>query len=266
MMGRGHAATGAAMWAGACIASVPLLDQPLLAPVTAAPLVALLVLGAAPVTGASLLPDIDHTNGTIANSMGSFTKLLTKVVSVISGGHRQATHGIWFWFLITGLAFGIHFGAVSAPEAAASQGAVMDAWSWIVSHGDLLTFFVLTAFGQRALGAKWLNKLLAKVWRSATGAMVRVVFFVEAAILTGLAAWVWPEPEQWIWLPFAVSVGHFSHLVADSLTTAGVRWWWPSQKTLRIPVIGDAGSSRETILSIVLWVVFVVAALRAVTM
>lgn len=263
MMGRGHATTGALMWAGASLAAVPYLDTPLLAPVASAPLVALVVLGAAPVSGASLIPDIDHTNGTIANSMGSFTKLLTKVVSVISGGHRQATHGIWFWFLMTGLAFGIHFAAVAGPDPSASAGAVMAAWSWVVTHGDLLTFFVLTAFGQRALGAKWLNKILAKVWRSATGAMVRVVFFVEAALLTGLAMWVWPEPEQWIWLPFAVSIGHFSHLVADSLTTAGVQWLWPSRKTVRLPIVGDAGSKRETWLSLAFGVGFVALAVRA---
>jgi membrane-bound metal-dependent hydrolase YbcI (DUF457 family) len=167
--------------------------------------------------------------------------------------------------VMTLAAFGIHFAALSAPGQPADGGAVGVAWSWVVEHGDLLTFFLLTAFGQRALGAKWLNKALAKVWKSSTGPMVRLAFFIEAAILTGAAAWMWPNPEQWMWLPFAVSIGHFSHLIADTLTTAGVMWLWPSQKTLRFPIIGDAGSGRETVFSFVLGAVFIGCAVFAVT-
>lgn len=257
---------GATMWAGAVIAAVPYTDTTMLAPAATSSIAGLVLLGSAPVMGAALLPDIDHTNGTIANSMGWFTKLLTKVVSVISGGHRQATHGIWFWILVTALAFGVHTASLNAPVADPTQGTVVQAWAWIVQRGDLLTFFVLTAFGQRALGAKWLHAVVAKVWRASTGVVVRALFFAEAAVLTAAATWMWPDPEQWIWLPFAVSIGHLSHLVADTLTTAGVRWWWPSRKTLRLPVIGDAGSARETIFSIGLGLLFVLAVVRALSL
>ena len=260
MMGNGHATTGAAMWAGTVVLAAPhLAGIPMAAPLTTAtivPIAALAILGAAPVTGASVFPDIDHTNGTIANSMGSVTKLLTKIVSVISGGHRQATHGIWFWAVVTAAAFSVHFAAVNAPSRPDDGGAVGAGWSWFVAHGDLFLFFMLTAFGQRALGAKWLNKVLGKVWRGATRHVVGGVFFLEAALLTVLAALVWPQPEQWIWLPVAISVGHLSHLIADTMTTAGVMWLWPKQTTLRVPIIGDAGSVRETIWSAVVGVLF----------
>lgn len=266
MMGRGHATTGAAMWGGAVLATAPMFaDYDITSPLAAVPLVALVALGAAPVAGASLIPDIDHTNGTIANSMGAVTKALTKAVSVLSGGHRQATHGIWFWFVVTLAAFSVHFAAVNAPAVPADGNAAGTAWAWIVEHGNLLTFFMLTAFGQRALGAKWLNKVLSKAYRGATSKMVRIVFFLEAALLTALAAWVWQEPEQWIWLPFAVSIGHLSHLIADSMTTAGVMWLWPRQRTFRVAIIGDAGSARETIWASAVGAVFIACIAVALT-
>lgn len=260
MMGSGHATTGAAMWAGACVAATPLLGTDLLAPVVAtAPLAALIIVGAAPVAGASLIPDIDHTNGTIANSMGTPTKILTKAVSLLSGGHRQATHGIWFWILVTMFAFSMHFAAVNAPAKPVDGSLLGTVVHLVVSHADWLTFFMLTAFGQRALGAKWLKKLMSRVWRGSTGVMVRMVFFLEAGIITAVAAVVWPEPEQWIWLPFAVSIGHLSHLIADTLTTAGVMWGWPSQKVTRFAIIGNAGSGREAIWSAGMGVLFMLA-------
>lgn len=253
------------MWAGVAVAAAPVItSHAQLAPVTAAPLLALVTVGALPVMGAALIPDVDHTNGTIAHSMGSVTKLVTKVVSVISGGHRQATHGLWFWLVTTLAAFSVHTAAVHAPARPADHSLVGSGWSWVVAHGDLLTFFVLTAFGQRALGAKWLNKAFAKVWHSMTGPAVGVLFFLEAGLATGLAALVWRTPQSWVWLPFAVSVGHLSHLIADTMTTAGVMWLWPSQKILRVPIIGDAGSVRETIWSAVVWVGYAAACVYAV--
>lgn len=266
-MGRGHVTVGAAMWAGAVVAAAPVIQSnPALAPVASVPAAALILVGTAPVMGASLLPDIDHTNGTISNSMGWFTKVLTKIVSVISGGHRQATHGLWFWILVTGLAFGVHQGSLRAPQVGQGDSTAAHVWSWAVEHGNLLTFFMLTAFGQRALGAKWVNAVFSKVWRSQSGAVLRAMFFVEAAILTWIAMAVFPEPEQWIWLPFAVSIGHFSHLVADSLTTARVQWFWPSERKFGLPLIGDAGSVRETYFSIALTILYVLAVVRAISL
>lgn len=266
MMGRGHVTVGATMWAGAVLAAAPHVDHPTLAPLAGTSVAALILVGTAPVMGASLLPDVDHTNGTISNSMGWFTKLLTRVVSTLSGGHRQATHGLWFWLLITGLAFGIHQASLRAPELPVDASSAERAWAWAVEHGNLLTFFVLTAFGQRALGAKWVNAIFAKVWRSQSGAVLRAMFFVEAAILTWVATIVFPDPAQWVWLPFAVSIGHLSHLVADSLTTARVQWLWPSQRKFGVPLIGDAGSVRETYLSLALSALYVLAVVKAFTL
>lgn len=251
MMGAGHVAVGTAAWAGTLLTVGPVLGVD--------PSLELMLIGALPVAGAALLPDLDHTNGTIANSMGFVTKTVTRVVSVVSGGHRQATHGLWFWLLVTLAAFGVHLASVNGPTLPADPTPLQSLWGWIVPRGDLLTFFVLTAFGMRAVGAKWLNKIMAKVWKGSTRLMGGAVFFAQAAIMTAVAGVLWPDPAQWAWLPVAVSVGHLSHLVADTLTTAGVPWLYPKEKVVRLPILGKAGSGREAILTAALGMGYVIA-------
>ena len=76
MMGRSHAATGAA--------AVLLVEphQPWQV------LVATAALGAA----AALLPDLDIESSTVSNLLGPITRLLSRGVAWISGGHRMGTH------------------------------------------------------------------------------------------------------------------------------------------------------------------------------
>lgn len=257
MMGKGHAATGAALWGAGIITlavtDTPVSDSPLL---TGASVFALVTLGSFPVHGASLIPDIDHTNGTIAHSMGWPTKMLTKIVSALAGGHRQATHRIWFWLFVTAAAFGAYYASLQAPPLDPNAPLLEQAGPWLLQHISLVLFFIFTMFGQRALGAKWLKKLMAVrlKGKGKAGSATRLTFMVEAAVLTYIAGIVWPTPESWLWLPIAISVGHLSHLFADSLTTQGIYPFRDGGAKWRWPIIGDAGSGRES-----QWVVVMVA-------
>ncbi|HEX7461774.1 MAG TPA: metal-dependent hydrolase, partial [Dermatophilaceae bacterium] len=78
MQGHSHAATGAA--------AVLLVEphQPWLM------LVATAALGAA----AALLPDLDIESSTVSNSLGPVTRLISRVVALVSGGHREGTHSL----------------------------------------------------------------------------------------------------------------------------------------------------------------------------
>jgi hypothetical protein len=80
-------------------------------------------------------------------------------------------------------------------------------------------------------------------------------------------------PEQVAWFPLAVTIGFVAHLVGDFLTTGGVpgllwpwaprppeqlrpvpvlnRVWLPSGH-VALPLLGDTGSLRETMLGTVL--------------
>ena len=90
MMGYSHTVSAAAGWlilAETGVVQVP--DTPTLIVTTLA------------CAGAGMLPDIDHHNGSIANSIPPLSRWLARVVGAISGGHRKGTHSliglIAFW-------------------------------------------------------------------------------------------------------------------------------------------------------------------------
>src|SRR6266508_3347748 len=94
MMARSHALLGAAGWLAAAPVVSDAVHRPLDLPTLAC-------------AGAALLPDLDHHDGLIANSLGPPTRLLARVVARISGGHRHATHSLLFGLLAGGLAWAI---------------------------------------------------------------------------------------------------------------------------------------------------------------
>jgi len=78
MMGRSHMATGAA----AVLLVEPHQPWPVL--------VATAALGAA----AALLPDLDIESSTVSNSLGPVTRLISRGVALVCGGHREGTHSL----------------------------------------------------------------------------------------------------------------------------------------------------------------------------
>lgn len=220
MMGAGHALLGTATWAVTATVALPAAGM------TVTPTI--LIAGAIPVAGAALIPDIDHPTATMANAGGPITKIISKTAATLSGGHREGTHTLWFFLATTTLAF-----------ATTTLTGIWGAIAW---------FFTMSAFGAQALAKTELHRRFNKVWKKNTGIFAKAYCWAFAAAATAFAIWVFglEDTGKWWWLPWAIALGHLSHLIGDSITTAGLKLGWGLPK-VRLPLLGDAGSSRETI-------------------
>lgn len=232
-MGTGHAASGMAVWL-ALTSPAPVgfgvLDLELPAVIS----------GAVICAGAALLPDADHPNATIAHSVPGLGSVAAGAVGAASGGHRHGMHsllaivGCWllFWWM----------GTVT----------VQTGWSVVpeLSVGGIVAGVALTTFAYKVLR-------IAKSWIRAW-LMGMVSGLILAAFLPGAD----------LWLPLCVTIGYGVHLAGDLLTVQGVPLLWPlpikPPKALHsvpvvnriwmkngyfaLPVLGTAGSMRETVL------------------
>lgn len=239
MMGVHHALTGSGTWLFLTSTStlVPSLGVMPMEPSHVA-------LGAVVTAGAALLPDADHPNATIAHSVPFVGKLATSVIGEASGGHRHGTHS------------GLSAVIVSALAAA------FYLFGWAdFSHGSVLSI----ASGVAAAG---LLAFAVKVLRFVRGWTRAWMVGIGVA---GLITWL--APEQWVWLPASIAVGWVVHMAGDFLTTGGLPLLWPlNPKPSRswsanpflnslwsrggyfaMPVLGNAGSMREWLLCVPLW-------------
>lgn len=230
MMGRSHAVSGALAWALAT--SVPSVAEPL--GVASLPLDLRLV-GLGVAAGWALAPDADHARATISRSAPG-ASLLTATAGRISGGHRHGMHSllaiavVWYVVpLLVDLRFPVPLVGPVSPAA-------------------LLTLPAL-AFAAKAVRA-------APSWPVAwAGAAVVTVLVIALA------------DGSWAWLRVAATLGYLVHVAGDALTTEGINWIWPlrlrSPRWVRrsplrhlwtsggyaaVPLLGSAGSWRETIL------------------
>jgi membrane-bound metal-dependent hydrolase YbcI (DUF457 family) len=237
MMGITHATSGAAAWL-AVTTTMPVLG------LGAYPLDPVGVLaGTAVAAGAALLPDADHHSATIAHSVPVLGRLVARTVGALSGGHRQGAHSAIAVLVIAVLAWALTLITVVVDEFGT------------VAIGAGIGTAVLTCFGLKARG-------FARSWAAA---------WVAGAAVG--AAIVFLAPEQIAWFPLAVTVGFVAHLAGDFLTTGGVpgviwpqvlrppeRWrdtpvvnrLWLASGHVALPVLGDTGSLRETLLGAVL--------------
>lgn len=231
MMGKGHATLGVAAWC----ATAPVIVTATGNPIT----VGALLLGAIPVAGAALIPDIDHPNGSIANSAGPITRGIAKGAAFLSGGHREGTHTLPFFAIVTAAAF-----------LTVWAGNMWAALTW---------YFLLSAFGAQALAKSTLHKEFNKQWKKRTGIFAKVYCWAFAALATAGAGAIYgvQDTAAWWWLPWGVLIGHATHLLGDIMTTAGLDLGIGLRRKVRFPILGDAGSSRETLFTWLLVAVIV---------
>lgn len=233
MMGGHHAASGAAAWV-AVTSSAPfaLGVYPDVTNVG-------VMVGALVCAGAALLPDSDHHNGTIAESLPPVSNGISKIVADVSGGHRHGTHSVIGVVFFTALAWGLSFLTLHTK-----------------TFGDVLIgpgimCILLVAFAMDALK---LQHHAVWAWVSAVGLAALIAIYA---------------PEEWFWMPFSVGLGCVIHLLGDFVTTMGIPLFWPLRpkppRLLRkrgwkwlpfdemwttsgnfaLPILGDAGSKRE---------------------
>lgn len=202
MMGHTHALSGAAIW----LAAVPVLEA-LHVPLTFPGVVA----GGLVSAGAALLPDLDHPSATIAHTYGPITHLLSRGVNAVAGGHRHATHSLFFVILAAGVTEGV---------ARLSAGAVQ------------VFVALLIGIGLRGLGIG--------VPRRRVGSAI-VNAMVNAGLLGGFAL----LGVRYQWIGVAVGLGCLVHLIGDCITTEGCPLLWPWQVRFSVPVVPRTGGRVE---------------------
>ncbi|GAA1949595.1 metal-dependent hydrolase [Agromyces allii] len=233
MMGITHATSGAAAWI-AVTSTMPVLG------LGAYPLDPVGVLaGTAVAAGAALLPDADHHSATIAHSVPVLGRLAARTVGTLSGGHRQGAHSAIAVVVMMVLAWALTL--ITVPVDGHGT----------VAIGAGVGTAVLTCFGLKARG-------FVRTWA--------VAWVAGAAVGAAIVVFA---PEQVAWFPLAVTLGFVVHLLGDFLTTGGVpgvlwpqvfrpperfretpvvnRLWLPSGH-VSLPLLGDTGSFRETML------------------
>lgn len=171
--------------------------------------------------GAGMFPDADHRKGTIAHSIPPFSNLVTAFIATISGGHRKGTHSIIGVVAFWAIAY----------------------FSQSLTHNGIPWFsLALTAFA---------GGLALRVFKAPGGWL--------GAIALGYLAW---QTESLALVPWAIFCGCVMHIIGDLITTRGVNILWPitikppvGTKIWRksgyfsLPILGDAGSARENILT-----------------
>lgn len=238
MMGITHATSGAAAWI-AITGTIPIVT------LGAYPLDPVGVLaGAAVCAGAALLPDADHHSATIAHSVPVLGRVVTGTVGVLSGGHRQGAHSGIAVALVAAAAWALTLVTVAVEELGT------------VAVGAGIGTAMLTCFGLKA-------RDFVRTWTAAWGLGAALGLFIAVF-----------APEQVAWFPLAVTIGFVAHLAGDFLTTGGLpgllwpwvprppeplrpvpvlnRLWLPNGY-VALPLLGDTGSLRETMLGTVLW-------------
>lgn len=210
MMGYSHSVSAAATWL-------------LLVETNVIPIQSPLILLATTLTcaGAGMLPDIDHKNGTIAHSLPPFSLFLTSFVSNVSGGHRKGTHSIL----------------------------------------GLLAFWAIAIFSEQLTyqGVPWVSLFITAYM----GGLALRTFGAPGGWLgaIGLGFLTW-HTQSLSLTPLAIGVGASAHVVGDFLTTRGINPIWPlilkspvpskiwkKSGYFALPLLGDAGSKREKILT-----------------
>jgi Predicted membrane-bound metal-dependent hydrolase (DUF457). len=199
MMGHSHALSGALVW----LAAAPGLAA--LTPLTPfagdALLPAELIAGALVCAGAAMLPDLDHPSATIAQTFGPVTWLLSKVVNVLAGGHRHATHSLLFCV------------AAGAGAHALAQ------WN-TVARDVVVVLMIGLALRALAIGVPG---------RTITSAVVNVLLTTAIFLILGSLG------VGYGWLGLAVGVGALAHVVGDCLTERGCPVLWPLKGRWLLP-------------------------------
>jgi membrane-bound metal-dependent hydrolase YbcI (DUF457 family) len=238
MMGHTHALSGAAAW----LAVVPLVtDHPLLGDHAVVLSPAQMAAGALVCAGAAMLPDIDHHDGSIANTYGIVTRLLCQLVAKISGGHRHATHSLAFAF---GAGYATDVMATHAfnpPHGGQPLPAVVVGW-WVM-------LFLVVGLGLRGVGIGFKDS------DHLTG-------LLNAVLAAGLVYLMRHLDMRFI--GYAVALGCLAHVAGDCLTPRGCPVFWPVQWRIGVPVVPRTnGTVERWVVTPVLTLVVVVLVIRS---
>ncbi|WP_199487131.1 metal-dependent hydrolase [Actinomadura logoneensis] len=206
MMGHTHALSGALVW----LAAVPLLERADLMQQYALHLdTKQLAAGTVVSAGAALLPDIDHHNGRIANTLGPISQHFCKWVGKVSGGHRNATHSLLF---AVGTGWGVDWLATHQRYA----------W-WAV-------LFIIVGFGLRGIGLDFKGQEPQSA--------------LADCALAAFAVW-WMHDLDMGFVGWAIGIGCVAHIIGDCLTPRGCPVLWPIPMRVELPVVPRTNGKVE---------------------
>lgn len=246
MKGHAHGMLAQAAWVGGCLATVP----------WAAPSIVTVIGGAAVSVGTGIAPDLD-TKGTAARCLGMTTRLLSWLICRTTA-HREHTHTLLAGFLVsfavavtTVVRFPITFPTRWAFNAADDYTVTAP---WVA-----FTVLVLTlAFCEASMAADDPKHR-------------RIGVLARWAVAVGGATVLLVLDPTLRWLPVAVLVGWWSHLLGDCMTTQPFRAFAPFSDRLvggwrwikPVPKVDAKGrrrsgrrqvSARERAIDYALWV------------
>ena len=192
------------------------------APETLGPTTSAMAISSALIVGGALLPDADHPSASAARSFPPLSNVMVAGISKISGGHRGYTHTF----------FGV--GIFAALTYLACQ------WRADVYGREVLPLAILIVAFCVSLGLSTL-----RIVPKGTGYL-----FGAAA---GYLAYVSGIPS--LTIASFLALGALIHLPGDVITTEGLKLFRPfSDVTVRIPILGNAGSAREKALDVLMLV------------
>jgi membrane-bound metal-dependent hydrolase YbcI (DUF457 family) len=221
MMGPGHIVVSSLAWMTAAPPIAEAFGQPMSGREVLVSTVA--------IAGWSVWPDWDHSDASLSRTLGPISKTFAKIVNLVSGGHRVGkTHSLLFAALMFVLA-----GALANAPTLVFGYELPANWAllvmmWFLAYSVMLTL-ELSVCKSSLLGDE--------------------IFALEAAAVVAVAVWL--VPEQWWWMPWTALAGCLLHCLEDALTTRGVKnFFWPLRKPcLRMPLLGNAGGTREKVLT-----------------
>lgn len=233
MMGRTHATSG-------CVLALALLPALHSAGMEYTP-VTLGTYAVAAAAGA-LLPDFDHPSATIAHSLWPVSKWLAQAIERLSGGHRNGTHSLLGWLILTVFAVAVGqvgplLNVVGVPAARANLAGQIVLGVWLA----FLFAIATTALRLKPPSSQFGWSLLC---------LAGGVGLAAANLLTDAPTDV---------LAVGVSVGVAAHIIGDMATVEGCPLGYPFSKfRLRYAAISTDHLTERVIVGPLLGVIAVV--------
>lgn len=166
--------------------------------------------------GAAMLPDIDEPNSSVSHMLEPISGGVSWITNKLAGGHRQATHSlltvavVGIGTMYLGMLRFFHPSFIVAPLAICIALAIHGVLPMSFRPGRIFALIVAIL---------------------ATGVIVKYVG----------VGW---------WIPVAIALGWFLHILGDYLTSSGVPLFWPiTRRHFSYPILGRTGSKREVVAS-----------------
>lgn len=173
----------------------------------------------------ALVPDLDHPGAAASRRLGVVGRLLSGVIRVLAGGHRQGTHSL-----------------------AASALVALGAW-WVTYRAPSPTIAAVIA----ALAVIFAAPLLGK----AVGVTISAALGLGLGITIGWLLWTGTVVTD-TWFFWAMTLGFTLHWIGDVITSRGVSLLWPvSRRRVKVPLF-TTGSGIETVIAAILAAAFTV--------